>query len=233
MNLGAKIGTTCSSQVLRLDVDTNAPVAVAAGVMWNAVVRSDAGKLHATILLGLGLVLFGLNLIGTAAEPPREDAGIIDWLRRLENPLLGVAAGALLTVATQSSSTMMGIVIAFAGGGIIGLPTGAAIMLAAEIGACTDMLVARAGDCSRGVKARAFHLMFNIASAAGVLLIDQLAASGAATAGDTGQRIANALILLNVADAMAGLPFVGLLCAWLDRLIPKRGDATPKTAGAG
>lgn len=223
MILGANIGTTFSSQVFAWNVDTYAPVAVAAGVLWRALARSDAGRRRATIVLGLGLVLFGLNLIGTAAEPLEDHPGVIAWLRRLEDPLLGVAAGALLTVAIQSSSAMMGIVITLAGGGIISLPAGVAIMLGAEIGTCADTLMATAGRSRAAVKAGIFHLLFNIASvAAGVLLIDQLAGFGAATARDTGQRIANAHILFNVAGALAALPFVGTLSAWLDRLIPDR-----------
>jgi phosphate:Na+ symporter len=121
---------------------------------------------------------------------------------------------------------MMGIVITLAGTGVITLPAGIAIMLGAEIGTCADTLVATIGRSRAAVKASIFHLLFNAASvAAGILLIDQLAWFGAATASDTGQRIANAHVLFNVAGALAIVPFVGRLSALLDRLMPERGQA--------
>lgn len=231
--LGANIGTTFSSQVFAWNVDAYAPVLVAAGLGWKALAKSEGAKRRATILIGLGLVLFGLHLIGTAAEPLQRHPEIVVRLRQLENPLLGVLAGALVTVAIQSSSAMMGIVITLAGGGLITLPAGVAIMLGAEIGTCADTLLATVGRSRAAVKAGIFHLVFNLCSVAvGVLLIDRLAAFGALTAVDTGQRIANAHVLFNVAGALLVLPFVGVAAGWLDRLVPDR-SGTEKAEGTG
>ena len=231
--LGANIGTTFSSQVFAWNVDAYAPLLVAGGLLSKVLAKSEEGRQRATILLGLGLVLFGLNIVGSAAEPLQEHPGIVAWLRRLEDPLLGVAAGALVTIALQSSSAMMGIVITLASGGLITLPAGIAIMLGAEIGTCADTLIATAGRSRPAVKAGVFHLLFNIASVAvGLLLIDPLSAFGAATASDTGQRIANAHVLFNLAGALIVLPFVGGAARLLERLVPDTGAArtTPVAA---
>jgi phosphate:Na+ symporter len=222
--LGSNIGTTFSSQLFAWDVDKFAPVLIAAALLWKTIGKSDATTRHSNILLGLGLVLFGLNIIGTAAEPLRESSAILDALKTLENPLLGVLAGALATVAIQSSSAMMGIVITLAGGGLITLPAGLAIMLGAEIGTCADTLLATLGRSRSAVKAGIFHLLFNILSVAvGVMLIDALTRFGSLTASDTGQRIANAHVLFNVVGAIVVLPFVGLAARLLDRIVPGRG----------
>lgn len=221
--LGANIGTTFSSQIFAWNIDTYAPVPVALGLLWKALGKSDKARQRAEVLLGLGLVLFGLNIIGAAAEPLQEHPEIIAQLKQLENPFLGVIAGALLTIAIQSSSAMMGIVITLAGGGLITLPAGVAIMLGAEIGTCADTLIATIGRSRAAVKAGIFHLAFNIVSVGfGVLLIDQLARFGEATASDTGQRIANAHVLFNVAGALAALPFVAVVSRLLDRIVPDR-----------
>lgn len=229
--LGANIGTTLSSQVFAWNVDAYAPVLLAAGLAWKGLAKTDGARLRATVLLGLGLVLFGLNIVGTAAEPLQDHPDILQLLRRLENPLLGVLAGALATVAIQSSSAMMGIVITLAGGGLITLPAGIAIMLGAEIGTCADTLVATIGRSRNAVRAGIFHLLFNILSAlAGVLLIDQLAIFAAATAQDTGQRIANAHLLFNVAGALLALPFVRSLARAMEAILPARRDPTDQTS---
>ncbi|MGK6325392.1 Na/Pi cotransporter family protein [Sphingomonas sp. DT-51] len=221
--LGANIGTTVSSQVFAWNVDTYAPVAIATGLLWKALARSHGMKRWATVLIGLGLILFGLNLIGTAAEPLQGEPAILEWLKRLETPLLGVAAGALATIAIQSSSAMMDIVITLASGGLITLPAGVALMLGAEIGTCADTLIATAGRSRAAVKAGVFHLLFNVVTVAlGILMVDWLAAFGEATSGDTGQRIANAHVLFNVAGALVALPFTGAAARLLERLVPER-----------
>lgn len=223
--LGANIGTTFSSQIFAWNIDTYAPVPIAAGLLWKALAKSEESEHRATILLGLGLVLFGLNIIGTAADPLQDHPAVLTWLRQLENPLLGVLTGALITVAIQSSSAMMGIVITLAGTGVITLPAGIAIMLGAEIGTCADTLLATIGRSRSAVKAGIFHLLFNAASVLiGVLLIDQLAWFATATAQDTGQRIANAHVLFNVAGAVMMLPFVGIAARLLERIVPERND---------
>jgi phosphate:Na+ symporter len=63
-------------------------------------------------------------------------------------------------VAIQSSSAMLGI-ITLASQGLISLPAGIAMMLGAEIGTCTDTLVATVGRSRSAVRAGIFHLAFN------------------------------------------------------------------------
>lgn len=221
--LGANIGTTLSSQIFAWNVDRFAPLLMAGGLIWLAFGRSDKVRRHASVLIGIGMVLFGLHVIGNAAEPLEKHEDVIAFLKQLENPLLGALAGALVTVAIQSSSAMMGIVITLAGGGIITLPAGLAIMLGAEIGTCADTLLATAGRSRSAVKAGLFHLLFNVATVAiGLALIGPMAAFATATAGNVGQQIANAHVLFNVAGALLALPFVRSAAALLERIVPER-----------
>lgn len=221
--LGANIGTTFSSQLFAWNVDEYAPIPMAIGLLWRAFAKEEAAKRRATIVLGLGLVLFALSLIGNAAEPLKEHPDILEFLKQLEDPLLGVLAGALITVVIQSSSAMMGIVIVLAGGGIISLPAGIALMLGAEIGTCADTLIATIGRSRPAVKAGIFHLLFNIVSVAiGIALIGPLTAFAEGSAGDTGLQIANAHVLFNVAGALLALPFVRTIAGLLDRIVPER-----------
>lgn len=225
--LGANIGTTLSSQVFAWNVDAYAPVLMLAGFLLRSLAHPQRWKDAGTILLGIGLVLFALHLIGDAAEPLKDDPRVSSWLRALESPVAGVLVGAGLTVAIQSSSAMMGIVITLAGTGMIDLPAGLAIMLGAEIGTCADTLAATLGRSRAAVRAGVFHLLFNIATVAiGIALIGPLAAFARWSASDTGQQIANAHVLFNVGGALLALPFVRSVAGLLERAIPAR-DATP------
>ena len=106
----------------------------------------------------------------------------------LERPVVGLAVGAA-TIAIQSSSAMLGIVITLAGQGLLTLQAGLAVMLGAEIGTCADTLIASIGRTRAALRAGAFHLVFNIICAiVGVLLIDQLAALAKALPGDSLSR---------------------------------------------
>jgi phosphate:Na+ symporter len=231
MVLGSNIGTTFSSQVFAWNVDAVAPVMMAGGFLARVLARSDGARRWGDAALGLGLVLFGLSLIEGAAAPLERHPEVVGLLRRLDQPLIGALAGAAVTAAIQSSSATIGIVIALAGAGLIGLPAGVAIMLGAEIGTCADTLVATLGRSRAAVRTGLFHLGFNIVSVAiGLLLVDRIAAFGRSTAGDVGQQIANAHVLFNVAGALLLLPLVGVADRWLRLLLPDRARDAPATA---
>lgn len=236
--LGSNIGTTVSSQVFALGVDEYSPVALASGLLLRAFAKSDQLKGWGTVIAGLGLVLFGLSVMGDAVEPLKDHPGITEWLRATETPLRGVLIGALFTVLIQSSSATLGIVITLAGQGIVDLPTGLAMMLGAEIGTCADTLVATIGRSRAAVRAGLFHLGFNVVTVAvGVALIGPLAAFAAWSSGDVQHQIANAHVAFNVAGALAFLWLCPLCARLLERVVPdpgaaRRGEASAPTPAA-
>jgi phosphate:Na+ symporter len=224
--MGSNIGTTVSSQIIALDVEQYAPVVLLGGLLLFALGRHSERKRHVGMaLLGLGLVFFGLQYMGDAVMPLRENKRFMEYMTGLERPLLGVAVGALATIAIQSSSAMLGIVITLAGQGLLTLPAGLALMLGAEIGTCADTLVASIGRSRAAVRAGVFHLGFNVASAlVGVLLIDQLAAlSGALPgSGSLERQIANAHVAFNVIGVAAFIPLSNSIARLLERVVPDR-----------
>lgn len=87
------------------------------------------------------------------------------------------------------------------------------------------------GRSRAAAKAGIFHLLFNIAAVAvGPLLIDRLVDFGAATAGDVGQRIANAHVLFSIAGARAALPLTGFASRRVEQLVPERRKASIEPA---
>jgi phosphate:Na+ symporter len=227
--MGSNIGTTVSSQIFAFNVEQYAPLVLLVGFLVFVTSRGAAHRRQVGLaLFGLGLVFFGLQYMGEAVAPLRDDQGFMQFMTGLERPLVGVAAGALATIAIQSSSAMLGIVITLASQGLLTLPAGLAVMLGAEIGTCADTLVASIGRSRAAVRAGVFHLTFNIISAfVGVLLIGQLAAlSGAMPGGDSLPRqIANAHVAFNILGVLAFLPFTARIARLLERLIPEAGAA--------
>ena len=225
--LGANVGTTVSSQLVALDVERYAPLALAAGLLLGAVGRTATWRHAGTALFGVGLVFFGLAQMGAAVEPLRESGRFAAWMARLENPLVGLAAGALTTLVIQSSSATLGIAITLASQGLLSLPAGVAVMLGAEIGTCADTLVATVGRSREALRAGAFHLLFNVATAAaGLALIGPLAALAQTMGGDVARQVANAHVAFNVLGVAAMILLLGPVARGLERLVPARRDAT-------
>jgi phosphate:Na+ symporter len=185
--------------------------------------RTARQKSIGIILLGFGLMFYGLEAIDAAMEPFREYQPFLVWMKRLgSNPALGALVGAIFTVIIQSSSATVAIVVKLAGSGLIGLPAGIAIMLGAEIGTCADTLVATIGRGRDALRTGVFHLLFNLVSVSiGILLAPQLARFTQAISGDdVGRQVANAQMMFNIIGVVAVIGFLPSIARLLERFIP-------------
>jgi phosphate:Na+ symporter len=219
--LGSNIGTKLSSQIFAIEVDRFAPLVMVLGLAWALAARNKSTHGYGHAVFFLGLILYGLNLMGDAVQPLREHGSVERLLRELESPLSGVAAGAAGTALIQSSSAMMGIVIKLAAAGLLSLKAGVAVMLGAEIGTCVDTLLASVGRSREAIRAGVFQLLFTcITVAAGIGLIQPIENAARWLPGDTAARqIANAHVLFNTAGALLFLPLIPFCAAVLTALV--------------
>jgi len=223
--LGSNIGTTIGAQLISLNINLYAPIAMLVGAVLQFAGRTENQKSLGLILLGIGLLFFGLDVIDEAMKPFREYQPFINLMATLgKNPILGAAIGALFTVLIQSSSATVAIVITLAGSGLVSLPAGIALMLGAEVGTCADTLVSTIGRGRPALRTGVFHLLFNLTSAIlGIIFASQLAQVVLAISGDdVGRQIANAQIIFNVIGVVAVIGFVPLIARGLERLIPDK-----------
>lgn len=234
--MGANIGTTFTAQIIAFDVAEYALLLVAVGFAVVFVGRRKRTKHRGMVVLGLGLVFFGMGIMGEAIAPLRDYEPFIRLMSRMEAPGLGILVGALFTALVQSSSATTGVVIVLATQGFITLPAGIALAFGANIGTCVTALLAALGKPREAARAAGIHVLFNVV---GVLiwlpLVDQLAAlvtwispqapdlTGLARlAEETPRQIANAHTIFNVANTLLFLPFAGLLSKAVLRVVPDR-----------
>lgn len=225
--MGSNIGTTFSSQLFAFDAEKFAPLILGAGLLLKTMGATPRWQKIGLITFALGLVFFSLGFIGDTMSPLRDYEPFRQTIRNLENPWLGVLIGAGLTALIQSSSAMMGIVIAMASQGMMTLPAGVAVMLGAEIGTCTNTLVAAIGRNRHALRTGAFHLLFNITTVVvGVLLVEQIIALTAwlSAGADLERQIANAHMLFNVGGVLLFIFFVGTIARILQWLFPEKED---------
>ncbi|KAM3095697.1 Na/Pi cotransporter family protein [Phormidesmis sp. 146-35] len=222
--LGSNIGTAVGAQIISLNIGLYIPILMFSGMLVFFLGKTSHQKSLGIVLLGFGLMFYGLEAIDTAMEPFRDHEPFLNWMERLgRNPFLGALVGAIFTIIVQSSSATVAIVVTLAGSGLIGLPAGIAIMLGAEVGTCADTLLATIGRGSPALRTGVFHLLFNLASAlVGILLAPQLAQLAQAVSGsDVGRQIANAQMMFNIVGVVAVIGFLPIIARTLEKLIPE------------
>ncbi len=234
--MGANIGTTITAQIIAFKITQYALVAVAAGFAMLFISKRERIQQYGTMLMGLGLIFFGMQLMSDATRPLRSFEPFINLMQDMENPALGILISAAFTGIIQSSSATTGVIIVLAGQGFITLEAGIALAFGANIGTCVTALLAALGKPREAVRAATVHVLFNVA---GVLLwlgfIDELAllvreispkATGLAgtdlLAAETPRQIANAHTLFNVANTVIFIWFTVPIARLVQRLVPEK-----------
>lgn len=232
--LGANIGTTIGAQIIAFELSEYVPLLMLAGLVLLFVGKSHVLSRLGMVLLGFGLMYYGLDAIDEAMKPLRKHEPFLNLMHDLgDNAVLGALVGCAVTLVIQSSSATVAIVITLAGSGLVSLPTGVALMLGAEIGTCSDTLIATLGRGRPALRTGVFHLVFNLITAIlGVLLAPQLVKLVQSLPGEmsVGRQIANAQIIFNLLGVAAVLPFLPALARMLERLIPERAERREEAA---
>jgi len=226
--MGANIGTTVGSQIIAFQIYEYAPVALMAGFLIKFAGKSKRAKRIGAIVLGFGLLFFGLEQLGAAVAPLKNDPAWMSWLQSLgDQPLKGALAGCLFTLIIQSSSATVGTAIALAAEGLIPLDTGIALMLGAEIGTVSDTLIAAIGRGREALRTAVFHLVFNVTTVAlGLLFLAPLThlAQALTPGGSAARHIANAHVAFNVLGVALFIWFVPWISRALHWVFPPRAE---------
>ena len=94
---------------------------------------------------------------------------------------------------------------------LISTQAGIAIVLGAEIGTCSDTLLAVIGRSKEAIRAGVFHLLFNVVCVViGLILIQPLVGTVDWISGDSspGRNLANGHMLFNIAGVVAFAWFI-------------------------
>jgi phosphate:Na+ symporter len=223
--LGANIGTTFSSQLIALDIGKYAVIPMVVGVVLMYLVKNEKYKQWGKVLFYFGMLFLGLFVMQESVSPLKDSERFSTWIMQVENnPIKGILTGGLVTLIIQSSSGTVGMAIVLAKQNLLIAPGAIAIMLGAELGTCSDTLIATIKGKRQAIKAGIFHLGFNLTT----ILIGLIFFSPFVTFIEwisqhqrIGGLIANAHMLFNTLGVLLMLPFVGLAEKGLNRLIPE------------
>ncbi len=224
MIVGANIGTTVTAQIIAFPLsEWVVPVAVL-GLLLLLLARLKfkhvlgLGK----TLLGGSFLILGLNLMSSSLSPLRESPWIISLLIEAgEVPLRGILMGAMTTFLFQSSSAVIGIIMAMAVQGIVSLPAGIAIILGADMGTCITSMIASVGTNLNARRAALAHLIFNVIGALCMLpLFNYFTYIVMETSSYMPRQIANAHTFYNIFNAIIIIPFINFFTRLIIFLMP-------------
>ncbi|MEM6430800.1 MAG: Na/Pi cotransporter family protein [Deinococcota bacterium] len=236
--LGADIGTTITAQIIAFKVTRYALALIALGFALNFLGRKSSVHQVGAMIMGLGLIFFGMELMSNATRPLRTYEPFINMMTQMSSPFWGILIGTVFTGLIQSSSATIGIVIVLASQGFISLEAGIALAFGANIGTCVTAILASIGKPREAVQAALVHVTFKVI---GVLIwlafIPQLAQlvrlispaaeglSGIARLGaETPRQIANAHTVFNVANTFLFVWFTGPIAQLMERIVPVKPD---------
>lgn len=227
--VGANIGTTVTAQIIALDVTRYALAFVAAGFAFSFFGRGDSVRSRGTVVMGLGLIFFGMAIMGDAMEPLRDQRAFTDAMVSLESAWLGILVGAGFTAIVQSSSATTALVIVLAGQGLIPLEAGIALILGANIGTSVTALLAAIGKPRDALRAATIHTGFNVGGVILFLpLIGVLSAIVESIGGGPAREIANAHTIFNVVVTLIFMAFLPAFVGFVERVVRDRPEAEEK-----
>lgn len=223
--MGANIGTTFSSQLIAMDIGQYSPIPIFLGLIFSFFAKSEKISQTGQVVLFFGILFFGLYTMERAVEPLREHADFLAWMTKLDNPFRGSAIGAVVTLIVQSSSATVGMAITLAKKELISASGGIAVMLGAELGTCSDTLLATIRSDRQAIKTGIFHLSFNmITISIGLIFFPWFIAFIENISGNAGveQKIANAHMLFNTGGVLLFIPFMPYVERLLNRMLPSK-----------
>ena len=223
--MGANIGTTITAQLVSLDVDFLAPVALGIGIVIYMFSNKPKHKNIAEILIGFGILFTGMDFMKEAVKPLAGYQGFTDMLLSFgHHPILGVLMGFAITAIVQSSSASMGMLIALASQGLIPITAALPILYGENIGTCVTSLISSIGASRNARRAAIMHLTFNVLGSMIFMFILSKPIVAIVTAidpTDAARQIANAHTLFNILNVLVLLPFNKLIVKLALKLVPE------------
>lgn len=165
---GANIGTTITAQMVALGSlgDSISMTVIfsgfaGVGAFMSLFAKSDKFKKIGGIVAGFGLLFVGLSLMSESMKEFATLPEVKHFLASIENIILLLLLGVLLTALVQSSSVVTGIAVVMVGGGMLTLDQGIYLTMGSNIGSCIVAIIAGFTSGLNAKRTALIHLLFN------------------------------------------------------------------------
>jgi phosphate:Na+ symporter len=228
--LGAGIGTTITAQFIAFHLTDYALIMIGVAFLFEITVKKRTYKLYARAVLGIGLIFFGMKVMGDTIGPLQSYEPFLSMIARVEHPIIGVLVGLVMTALVQASAATIGITMVLALEGLVSLEGAIAIVFGANIGTCVTAILASMNSSIDAKRVAVANILLRIV---GVVLVifwiplfaDFVRVISPAGSGDTvvalPRQIANAHTVFNVGMMAIFLPFSALIARTLTWMLPE------------
>lgn len=223
--MGANIGTNITSQLVAFKFGDVAPIIAIIGVMILLFSHKKKYAAIGEIVTGLGFIFISTAMMSGAMEPLRTNETFIDFLKTLENPILGILVGLLFVALIQSSAAGVAVLQTLASSGVIDINTAIFILYGMHVGTCVTAILSAVGSNRAALRTALMHLTFNVI---GVALMSVLTLTLPITdwmvklSPEPMRQIANAHLLFALVTTIALLPFGKFIVKFVEFAVPDK-----------
>ena len=224
--MGANIGTTVTSFIIGFKLGEYALPLIFLGTMFLFFTKNRTVNNIGRILFGVGGIFYALNLISAGMSPLKDLPQFKEYMVTLgQNPILGVVAGAVITVLIQASSATIGILQGLYAGGFLDLKGSLPVLFGDNIGTTLTVIIAAAGANVSAKRVAATHVTFNVLGTILCLILlgpftSMIEYFQALLHLSPEMTIAFSHGAFNVSNTIVQFPFIGALAFFVTKLIP-------------
>jgi len=224
VSMGAGIGTTITVQLIAFKLSDYALLLIFIGFLTKALSKEDKTAHIGSIIMGFGMVFFGIKIMSDTMQPLRDYQPIINFFASLKDPFYALLISTVFTAIIQSSAATIGILIALSTQGLLDLSTAIPMVFGANIGTTITAVLASIGSSANAKKTAYWHTLYKTI---GVIifypflipfehLIVTISGSG-----DLARQIANAHTIFNLIIMALILGFLRPLSRLMDKIVPE------------
>ncbi|MCG8472735.1 MAG: Na/Pi cotransporter family protein [Desulfobacterales bacterium] len=238
--LGANVGTTVTAQLIAFKIGKLALPAIGVGVFLRMFSSNKKHHYWGEVLIGFGLLFLGLKIMKDGFAPLKHSAFFREaFVTFSHNPVLAVAAGAILTMIVQSSSATIGITVAMASTGLIDYYAACALVLGENVGTTITANLAALGTNPAARRAAFGHFLINALGVCYMLIFLKffMQTVDVMTPGDPNfvdangslpyiaRHIANLHTGFNIINLLIFMPVLHILARFCEKVIPGKGTS--------
>jgi phosphate:Na+ symporter len=243
--MGANIGTTTTAWIVSLigfsiDISALALPAIALGFIMGVIKWKH--QVLGAAFIGFGFIFLGLQFL-TDSLPAISSESLL-FMERFSDrgflsALIGVGAGAALTLMMHSSAATIAMDITLAYGGMINFEMAAGVILGANIGTTIDAILAAIGTKTAAKQTALVHVLFNVVGSVialiffkPLLLLVDLVTPGSPQGAGIATHLAAFHSVFNVMCTLLFLPVVSQFAALVSFLIKDKAGEKQGQSGA-
>ncbi len=228
--IGANIGTTITAQIIAFKVSQYALPAIGIGAAMMIIPKRKRTQFWGQILFAFGIIFLGLSTMAGVMKPLKDIPEVATFFVHLsQSPISAIILGAIFTVAVQSSSASIGMVLALASTGLIDFQTSLFLILGDNIGTTVTAWLASIGGSTSAKRLACFHTLFNIIGTTYFYFLVQSGiyptfidwiTPGVISDSTIARHIANSHTFFNVFNAIVFAFLIGPMVKLAEKIIP-------------